>query len=223
MITVKKDAIKVKTSEGMQSAGVLCKVGTFGTNWLELVDSISFCKNTYNTNSLPEIVDIDLPCLRTSTQLFWGNSDSTPRVIKLGLNSEVIYQASRWFEYCRKLEFLEFKGGVKLSVINSLFNQCGKLKEVRGAIDLSTSWQANAPFAGCTLLEEIRFVENSIPISIPFNPCGLLSDASVQSIIDGLMDLTGQTAQTITFHADVKAKLTDEQIATITSKNWTIP
>lgn len=50
----------------------------------------------------------------------------------------------------------------------------------------------------------------------------LLSDASVQNIIDVLADLTGQTAKVITFHADVKAKLTEEQIATITSKNWTL-
>lgn len=30
MLTVRKNAIKVKTSEGMQSAGVLCKIGTLG-------------------------------------------------------------------------------------------------------------------------------------------------------------------------------------------------
>lgn len=50
----------------------------------------------------------------------------------------------------------------------------------------------------------------------------LLSDASVQNIIDVLADLTGQTAKVITFHADVFDKLTDEQKATITSKNWTL-
>lgn len=57
-------------------------------------------------------------------------------------------------------------------------------------------------------------------INLQWSP--LLSDTSVQNIIDCLIDLTGQTTQTLTLHADVKAKLTDEQIATITSKNWTL-
>jgi endonuclease I len=45
---------------------------------------------------------------------------------------------------------------------------------------------------------------------------------SVQSIVDALKDLTGATAQTLTFHADVGGKLTDAQKATITAKNWTL-
>ena len=51
---------------------------------------------------------------------------------------------------------------------------------------------------------------------------GYLSDETIQSIIDGLADLTEQTTQTITFYATVGAKLTDEQKATITAKNWTL-
>lgn len=49
-----------------------------------------------------------------------------------------------------------------------------------------------------------------------------LTNESVQKIIDCLKDLTGGTAQTLTLHADVKAKLTEEQIAAITAKNWTL-
>ena len=44
-----------------------------------------------------------------------------------------------------------------------------------------------------------------------------------KAILDNcLVDLTGQTSQTLKFHADVKAKLTEEQITTITGKNWTL-
>lgn len=49
-----------------------------------------------------------------------------------------------------------------------------------------------------------------------------LTDECVQNIIDNLADLTGSTAQTLQLHTDVKAKLTDTQIASITSKNWTL-
>ena len=49
-----------------------------------------------------------------------------------------------------------------------------------------------------------------------------LTPETIQSIIDGMADLTGATAQTLTFHKDVGAKLTDAQKATITAKNWTL-
>lgn len=71
-------------------------------------------------------------------------------------------------------------------------------------------------------LEEIRFAEKSIKQNISFANCANLSDLSAQSIIDGLADLTGQTAQTLTVHKTVGEKLTEEQKATITAKNWTL-
>jgi hypothetical protein len=69
-------------------------------------------------------------------------------------------------------------------------------------------------------LEDIQFVENTIRFSTSFAHCNLLSDKSVQSIINGLAAVG--TTQTLTLHADVKAKLTQTQLDTITSKNWNL-
>ena len=71
----------------------------------------------------------------------------------------------------------------------------------------------------CTFL---RFAKQTLKVSIDLSYCYSLDDESVQSIIDGLADLTGETAQTITLHTDIKSKLTDEQTSAITAKNWTI-
>lgn len=76
-------------------------------------------------------------------------------------------------------------------------------------------------FNGCTNLENITF-EGTIGNSISFANSPLLTEKSVQSILDHLKDLTGQAAQTITFHATVGGKLTNAQKATITAKNWTL-
>lgn len=76
-------------------------------------------------------------------------------------------------------------------------------------------------FAGCSALKDLT-IEGSIDVSINISATAVLSNASVQSIIDHLKDLTGQTAQTLTLHADVKGRMTEEQIASITDKNWTL-
>ena len=77
-------------------------------------------------------------------------------------------------------------------------------------------------FGYCDSLKEVRFVPNSIVYSINFASSPLLSNDTINSIIDGLADMTGKTAMVLTLHADVKAKLTEEQIASITAKNWTL-
>lgn len=72
----------------------------------------------------------------------------------------------------------------------------------------------NAPY-----LVKVSFVEETIKFSIAFTS-PYLSAESIQSIIDGLAYV--EMAQTLTLHADVKAKLTNDQLTTITNKNWTL-
>lgn len=76
-------------------------------------------------------------------------------------------------------------------------------------------------FSGTTALENIT-IEGAICSAISFSSCSKLTNISVDSIIDHLKDLTGLTTQTLTLHPDVGARLTEEQKATITAKNWTL-
>lgn len=76
-------------------------------------------------------------------------------------------------------------------------------------------------FYNMTGLVHLR-MEGTIAKSIGFSSSNKLSTDSVQSVIDHLKDLTGQTAQTLTFHATVGGKMTAAQKAAITAKNWTL-
>lgn len=122
------------------------------------------------------------------------------------------------------LEIIELPIIEKLlpSSLNRAFQDRRKLKEIRATIDATHCKSFGNNGLGCPLLEEIRFKPNTIFVNPLLNNCPLLSNESIESTVNGLADLTGQESQTITFHADVKAKLTDEQITTITSKNWTL-
>lgn len=102
-----------------------------------------------------------------------------------------------------------------------MFNGCNNLVTIDKIISKASTTYTNSNFLDCPKLENVTF-EGVIGKSINFADSPLLTNASVQSIIDCLKDLTGATAQTLTLHADVGAKLTDEQKATITAKNWTL-
>ena len=102
-----------------------------------------------------------------------------------------------------------------------MFSGAQSLKVIDGTpIDLSYSTNNANIFTNTPKVEEIRFAPNTIKSSIGLQGSSVLSDASIQSIIDGLAEVP--TAQTLTLHATVGAKLTDAQKATITAKNWTL-
>lgn len=104
------------------------------------------------------------------------------------------------------------------------FHSCIALEEIIGELDDCRVWTNNFTnaFASCIKLKEVRFAEGAIFQNISFVNSNLLSDASIQSIINGLDDLSGATAKTLTFHKDVGNKLTQAQKDAITAKNWTL-
>ena len=109
----------------------------------------------------------------------------------------------------------------KVTSIHSMFLYSAGIVEI-GEMEIPRVTTTNTAFNGCTALERISFVPNCINVSIGFPSSNLLDDASIQSIIDGLADLTDKTTQTLTLHATVGAKLTEEQKAQVTAKNWTL-
>lgn len=76
-------------------------------------------------------------------------------------------------------------------------------------------------FTGCIALESVIF-EGEIGMNLAIKDSPLLSDASIQSIINCLADLTGETAQTLTVHSTVYEKIVanDELYNAIFNKNW---
>jgi hypothetical protein len=109
----------------------------------------------------------------------------------------------------------------KANTIQNLFIYSSGIVEI-GEMEIPNVTAANNAFYGCTGLERISFVPGCIKVSLAFSSCSKLDDASIQSIIDGLADLTGKTAQTLTFHATVGAKLTQAQKDAASAKNWTL-
>lgn len=98
-----------------------------------------------------------------------------------------------------------------------LFYNCTKLSKAVG-LDFTSVEDATNAFHNCSSLEDITFVAETIKVDISFAYSSLLSNDSVNSIINGLA--TVETAQTLTLNSAIV--LTDEQKATINAKGWTL-
>lgn len=156
----------------------------------------------YNNKTVKHIT-VNCPNQVTSMNMAFGTNgvaDQTLEHITLNVDTS---KCGDWGQTFLKLFALKIIDGTPLNF---------------SLININTANTFNATYA----LEEVRFVENSIVRNTGFARCENLSNDTVESIISGLADLTGQTTQTLTLRATVGGKLTDEQKAIITAKNWTL-
>jgi hypothetical protein len=124
------------------------------------------------------------------------------------------------FRECPNLEIVDLtECSRKICKADYAFFQSNKIISVLGALDLSKITDT-ANYAFFFNVRDLEFVPNTIYKSIRVSSANL-TEASKESIINGLADLTGGTAQTITLNG-VGAKLTAEQKARIAAKNWTL-
>lgn len=105
----------------------------------------------------------------------------------------------------------------KVTSFYHMFDGDTSLETIK-TIDGTASQGFASTFLNCSALKNIEITPSTVKQNISFGDSPLLTDMSIQNIIDGLAIVTSQ--QTLTLHADIKAKLTDEQKSTITSKNW---
>lgn len=228
------DAIREKngstdTYKPSEMASAIRGISSGGDNLSDLCTGVDYRFGNLNLFGKKEI-EITENRLLTGTQLFLQKvKNTTVEHITVNSTSNTLgiyemFSASSGGDTTLKRVTLNFD----INSINAsyAFHSCTGLEIIDGKplnlIKANAGYAVTNMFGSCDNLKEVRFVPNSIVYSISFNKSSLLSDDTIQSIIDGLGDMTGKTAMVLTLHADVKAKLTEEQIATITGKNWTL-
>jgi hypothetical protein len=151
---------------------------------------------------------------------FWNNTTYNPKY-PIVCSEEGATPASCMFDTAR---ITDTKVPIEIigCVADSAFVRCTQLVTIQSLKLVNVSRYTSA-FTGCSKLKNITIAEgSSIDVDFNISATAVLTNTSVQSIIDHLKDLTGATTQKLTFHATVGGKLTDAQKATITAKNWTL-
>ena len=115
------------------------------------------------------------------------------------------------FEYCSSLQSLDLSNFDTNNVtnMNNIFVGCRNLTTLIGGRTIDE------------VLSDNISTFNGLKINISLSNT-ILDRASLRAIINGLADLTGSTSQKLTLGSTLIAKLTEEDIAVATAKNWTI-
>ena len=120
-----------------------------------------------------------------------------------------------------KLKHLTLEMDWSKATVSNCFYNLRALEVIDGnPIDLSSSTMVGRFFYMLTSLRHCLFAPSCIKFNADFSDAQYLDEESKQSIVDGLVDLNGETTNTLTMHRYLA--LTDEQKATIIGKNWTL-
>ena len=197
-------------------------------------------------------VNVDIPMYGTKLTDLTILSDSRWKKVPNYDFSEIT-DLFKMFQNCKQLEELQLINAnmKKIISIRDMCSGCSALKTI-AQLDTSNIQDAGYAFYGCSSLEAVPQLDASsvkeiygmfinctsltnfgglknigqaytstFTYDLSYSP--LLSDESIQNVINGLYDMTGKGFSPILkFHSTVYAKLTDEQKTQITNKNWTV-
>ena len=102
----------------------------------------------------------------------------------------------------------------------SAFEYCTSLTSV--TLPDSVTSIGNWTFYDCSSLENVTFEEDFQCNGLNLSASTKFSVDTMIAMFNALADLTGQQAKTLTLGSTNLAKLTNEQIAIATEKNWTL-
>jgi len=231
-MTAIADAIRGKTggTEPLaldQMAAEIARIQT-GGGGEDLLSHVTGLNSAFEGAVFPEGYELTLnvPKLSKGMGRVISYAKNLKRFTVKGNTKNVAMDCQYGFRGGNMLEVVDFSelgdGGLKPTYMNGAFSANQKLISILGEIDFSEAANVASSFEDCFELREIRFKEGTLKKSLSIVSSSKLSDDSIQSIIDGLADLTGGTAQTLTFGPTVGGKLTEAQKAAATAKNWTL-
>lgn len=217
----------IKAENIKKGVSILGVEGNINTKTIHYgyIAQISFASNV---EEITEDMYLDLPQALNLNGMFFGKNINcekiTVKVSNLCTNfTNTFWGANNKNEGLKTIEILGDTS--KVTYFTSAFRNRATLERIIGELDFSgvtTVKGLDTIIMNDANLKEFYPKAGTIKVSVILNNSYLFTDETIQSIINGLADVTGGTAQTLTLHANVKARLTDEQIATITSKNWNL-
>ena len=195
------DELKVKT---------LPSVNLTLSSTLTTIPDIAFCANQ-------SIISVTIPDGVTS--IGTGAFQNCTSLASATISNSVTSIGNSAFKNCTSLASITIPNSVT-SIGASAFAVCRSLANV--TIPNSVTSIGAGAFSSCTKL-------TSVTLGNGFNANGLDLSASTKYTADTIVswlnafaDRTGQTAYTLKIGATNKAKLTTEQLAIATNKNWSI-
>lgn len=150
-----------------------------------------------------------------SDDAFWGCPNLMYANIKSGRLMSMV------FAQCSELTTVLLGQGVTY-LFDRCFMNCTKLSTINIPASITRIYTGYQMFGNCSALENVTVGNGFNCNGLDLSPSTKYSAATIVSWLNALADRTGQTAYTLIIGSTNLAKLTSDQIAIATNKNWNL-
>ena len=230
-------SLMTKFNQMFMNCKTLTKLDVSGWNTSNVTDMYSMFYGCSSLQTL-DVSGWDTSKLKYMSSVFFSCKSLTQLDVSNWDTSNVTTMRTMFY-HCNALTQLDVSGWNTSNVTNmsSVFGNCNALTQ----LDL-TNWDASKVTSINTFCDLGTFNSNSLNVvggltydEVVLNNICILNglsvsankifgheadSASYRALINGLADLTGSTTQNLSFYS--LSRLTDEDIAIATAKNWTI-
>ena len=206
----------VSIPAGLTRIGTYCFQNCSSLTSVTIPDSVTFIGQNAFCNCT-SISNLTLPSslIQLRREVFESCSALTTLTIPSGYQS-IEYAA---FQYCTGLQSVSLPNSL-LSLASDAFGGCTHLTTINIPASINVIYAAT--FRNCTSLENVTLGSGFSADNLNLSYSTQYTAATIVSWLNALNDRTGLSARTLTIGATNLAKLTAEEIAIATNKNWNL-
>ena len=170
----------------------------------------------YNCQSLQTIPLLDTSNVTNMSSMFQScfSLQTIPQ-----LDTSKVQTMVYMFNNCQSLQTIPLLDTSKVTNMGYMFQSCSSLQTIP-LLNTSSVTNMSGMFNSCSYLEFLTMA--NIKVSFSISASTKFSQETLEALIDNLVDLTGQTAQTFTMGSTNLAKVSQEKKDLATSRNWSL-
>ena len=153
------------------------------------------------------------------TEIRRGAFNACTKLTSVTLSDNIATIGVTAFNFCLNLESINIPDGV-VEIRDNAFYGCTSLINV--TISNTVTKLGKSVFTNCSNLTNVTLGNNFNCNNLDLSASTKYSVDTLAAMLTALADRTGQTAYTLTIGTTNLAKLSDEQKAIATDKNWTL-
>ena len=208
-----------KLAETLTSKGVTANADETTSS---LINKVSDISNSGDDSILASLIDRSIKSVvipDSVTSIGASAFSNCLSLVSITIPDSVTSIGKSAFGICPKLKSITIPDGVTTMEYN-VFQECRKLESV--TIPNSITTIRSSVFYKCASLEKVTLGEGFNADKLDLSASNRYTREIILQWLNALADRTGQTAYKLTIGATNINKLTEEDIAIATAKNWTL-
>lgn len=182
-------------------------------NTSEVTNMSTMFSGCYSLQTIPQL---DTSKVTNMTYMF---QDCRSLQIIPQLDTSSVTDMLQMFYSCYSLQTIPLLDTSNVTDMRYMFYLCRSLQTIP-LLDTSSVTDTNSMFYSCSYLEFLTMI--NIKVSFNISASTKFSQETLEALIDNLVDLTGQTAQTFTMGSTNLAKVSQEKKDLATARNWSL-